>query len=394
MQGDQIYQALNDFVLDKELRFEELEDFLAEPNFFEATGSVNSEYRHSTFLAYLLDPSASHGFRDTFLRRFIQRIVSNLTRDQTPISALELDIADLEDAEVWRERFNIDVLIVSEVGKLAVIIENKVGAANGNPLEMYISRVKDHYPDAKVISLYLTKSGQEAPHEDWIPVGYALVAEVIEEVLKVRRTSLGLGVAMMLEHYVEMVRRYLVEDSKIQKLAQDIYRKHKAALDFIFESRIDARFELFEFLQKLIPQTPSVHLIQSSKSYIRFVAGSWEGFQNFTSQISEPPTERIIFFVFRNNPTSLQLSLIVGPGDAVLREKLFKGALAKPQLFRTSSNKLYPKWTTIWSQAVLTKSDIEKMDIDQLKAKTEKEWSAFSSNKLAPLIEVIDDLLR
>jgi hypothetical protein len=366
MQEDRIYRALNDFLLDKEHRFEELEDLLAEPNFFEATGSVSSEYRHSNFLAYLLDPSASHGFRDVFLRRFVQRVVSALPHDQASISALELDVADLEDAEVWRERFNTDVLIVSEAGKLAIIIENKVDAGNGNPLGTYVSRVRDHYPDAKVVSLYLTKSGQEAPHQDWIPVGYASVAEVIEELLKVRRTSLGYGVTLMLEHYVEMVRRYLVEDSKIQKLAQDIYRKHKSALDFIFESRIDARFELFEFLQKLIPQKPTVRLIQS---------------------------ERIIFFVFRNNPMSLQLSLIIGPGEVALREKLFECALAKPQLFRTSGNKLYPKWTTIWSHGILTKSDIEKMDIDQLKEKAEKEWSAFSSSKLAPLIESIEGVL-
>jgi hypothetical protein len=47
---------------------ERLESLLNQFNIFEAVGMVRQEIRHSHFLAFLLNPSASHRLRDIFLK--------------------------------------------------------------------------------------------------------------------------------------------------------------------------------------------------------------------------------------------------------------------------------------------------------------------------------------
>ena len=52
--------------------FQKLESKVSTFNLFEAMGAVRQELRHSHFIAFLLDPSGSHGLGDVFLRKFLQ----------------------------------------------------------------------------------------------------------------------------------------------------------------------------------------------------------------------------------------------------------------------------------------------------------------------------------
>jgi len=76
-----------------------LEAMIAEFNIFEAIGAVRSELRHSDALAFLLDPSESHGLGDAFLRRFLQKVLA--MAQKAPASPVDVDVWDLDD--VWRE---------------------------------------------------------------------------------------------------------------------------------------------------------------------------------------------------------------------------------------------------------------------------------------------------
>ena len=49
----------------------ELESQLQEFNMFEALGLVQSEIRHSNFIAWIMDPKETHGMGDYFLKRFL-----------------------------------------------------------------------------------------------------------------------------------------------------------------------------------------------------------------------------------------------------------------------------------------------------------------------------------
>ena len=58
-------EALRDFICDNS-DLERLEDIVDDFNVFSALDIVKSEVRHSAFLAWLLNPSASHGLGDYF----------------------------------------------------------------------------------------------------------------------------------------------------------------------------------------------------------------------------------------------------------------------------------------------------------------------------------------
>jgi hypothetical protein len=106
-------ELLEAFLQDDDL--ERLEDLAQEFNVFEVLDVVRQELRHSSFLAWLLDPNGNHGLGDYFLKRFLWRTAA-LARDRgmTTVSPIEVDTLDLADATVRREWRNIDILISSE----------------------------------------------------------------------------------------------------------------------------------------------------------------------------------------------------------------------------------------------------------------------------------------
>ncbi len=78
--------ALEAFVVDNR-ELEELEDLLASFNLFEAIGVVAQEVKHSNFLAFLLDPSGTHGLGEVFLKRFLKRVLTDA--ESPPFSPIE-----------------------------------------------------------------------------------------------------------------------------------------------------------------------------------------------------------------------------------------------------------------------------------------------------------------
>jgi hypothetical protein len=86
---------------------ERLESLLNQFNIFEAVGMVRQEIRHSRFLAFLLNPNASHHLGDIFLKTFLKRLL--LEANNATVSPIEIDVAPLTDTEVRREWKNKEV---------------------------------------------------------------------------------------------------------------------------------------------------------------------------------------------------------------------------------------------------------------------------------------------
>ncbi len=63
---------------------ERIENLLDRFNVFEAIGFIGQEIMHSRFLAFLLDPSQSHGLGDLFLKRFSQKVSESSDKVSLP----------------------------------------------------------------------------------------------------------------------------------------------------------------------------------------------------------------------------------------------------------------------------------------------------------------------
>ncbi|MCH9845280.1 MAG: PD-(D/E)XK nuclease family protein, partial [Alphaproteobacteria bacterium] len=105
-------------------KFDMLELTLKEPNIFRILKSSRYEIRHSNFLAWLLDPKASHGLGDTILKRFVRYVLHKAEPNN-----LMLHQFNFSNVKIRREWKNIDLLIVFD--NAVITIENKIFSGEG-----------------------------------------------------------------------------------------------------------------------------------------------------------------------------------------------------------------------------------------------------------------------
>ncbi|MCD4754053.1 MAG: PD-(D/E)XK nuclease family protein [Anaerolineaceae bacterium] len=286
----QLMQLLQDLLVNNP-ELEEIEGLLDQFNIFESLGIARQEVRHSNFLAYLLNPRQNHGLGDRFVKRLLQEALANTTEPQR-VTPIDLDLWDLDSIDVRREWQSIDVFLLDEDHHLAVIIENKVNSGeHSNQLERYEQIVQQHYPNFDLLCLFLTPDGTLASNENYISIDYSLVCELIEDIIKTRKTTLGRDVLVMMQHYTEMLRRYIVGESEIEKLCQQIYKKHQRALDLIYEYRPDQQAEISEYLGLLINGTAATTIDHPGKTYYSFIPKDWDFELLKKVRVGLPPVE-------------------------------------------------------------------------------------------------------
>lgn len=355
-----------------------LEILLGKFNLFDALNLVRKEIRHSAFLAYLLSPHENHGLGDTFLKVFLQKTLSATNVDG--LTPIDIHVWNLSDAEIQCEWQCIDIFIRDEAHRLAVIIENKIGSTeHDDQLNRYLELVREKHVGWSVIPIYLTVEGETPTNDQYISVGYSQVCDVIESIVELRRSRLDPDVAVLIEHYVEMLRRHFLQESKIAELCRKLYARHKEAFDLIYEHRPDRLQHIRELIESEINKNAELILDHSSKSSIRFIP----------KKIDLPirgkgwtASGRMLLFEIENVEESLAVKLTIGPGEAAVREKLFEFSKQKPF---NGTTKLYKQWTTIYRHKLLSNNDyaLEDSDFDD---KLVEEWKAFLEKDLPSLI--------
>jgi len=364
---------------------ERLELLLAQFNIFEALNAVRVELRHSDFLAYLLNPGQNHGLGDSFVRLFLQKAVVNGTSSQ--IRPLDLEIWDLSQLVVQRERQGIDILLLDEENKLVVAIENKIDTGeHDDQLLRYKNYIQQQYPGWRSIYFYLTPEGSPPSHEEYIPVSYDLVARLVERLVTSRSSTLGPDVRTLLDHYAQMLRRHIVTDNEIAKLCRSIYRKHQHALDLIYEYRIDTQTNIQQILEDLIRSDQDLILEHSSKTYLEFCPTAWE-LPLLKQGLGWTSSGRMLLFEWVNRENRLALSLVLGPGPLETRQRLFEFASSTPPL-KPSFKALGKNFNTIYQKNFLTAHTYEADDLDALEAEITKKWEHFRKHELPQLIEL------
>jgi hypothetical protein len=330
-----ILDGLNRFVSDLEGdgELERLEDALSEFNLFVALGAVNAELRHSSFLAWLLDPNESHGFGDIVVKRLLQRSIINAAGSDT-ITPISVDLMDLSDIEVRREWAEIDILLLSRTNHLVVVIENKIGAAESEgQLGKYKKRVLADFPKERKwnhVLIFLTVEGDQASDESFVTLSHASVVDLLEAMQKTRSESLSPDIGLAIRHYVQMMRRHHMEDSELIGLARRIYAKHRPALDFIFDHRPDAWSETREKLLSLLSKDERLVVDRSTdkRVLIRFRPRSWSVWSSNLSTgtgWAAQGSDQIMLCEIKPDTKreKARVQMVLGPGPKEVREAIF-----------------------------------------------------------------------
>jgi hypothetical protein len=143
---------------------EYIESLLDRFNIFEAIGFIGQEIMHSRFLAFLLDPRQNHGLWDVVLKMMLKRasaisnaasvlkkfeVIGNRNMEQTVVQT-----------EVYTHDGRIDILLLNEVGKWAIVIENKVWTTeHSDQLDRYYRYVRKNHSGWQIFGIYLTPFG-------------------------------------------------------------------------------------------------------------------------------------------------------------------------------------------------------------------------------------------
>lgn len=158
-----------------------------------------------------------------------------------------------------------------------VIVENNVWSAeHSKQLEAYRRLITHTHPVWTILCVYLTPLDNAPTHEEYVPLDYGEVCAVVDEVLQEPGCALTPEVRMTAEHYARMVRRNLLGDPEVVKLAQEIYRKHRRAMDLVYANRPDVRGQLGPVIKDLVEQEPGLELDRTDKGNIRFAVRDWD----------------------------------------------------------------------------------------------------------------------
>lgn len=347
--------------------FVQLESALGQFNLFETLRAERAELRHSDFLAALLNPRGSHGLKTLPVEEFLREALANSENFPGLFKRME-------EIEVHREFANIDILLVHQPARIAVIIENKIDTGeHSGQLGRYYDYIVRNFQGYRIVAFYLTVN-REAPSDSrYIAISYDDVYAAINRVIKKAKPDLGSDVEVVLRHYTQILERHFVADSNLHELCGKIHREHKRAVEMLFETRTGPWERIRGLLQGLIAQGEDLVPEESTLKYIRFIPGDVD--RAVPKQGTELKSKRILWFEFQNHNDSLTLILNLAPGLQELRKKIY-ACMPGKQLDESDI-----RYKIVFQRPFLTRYDYEADD-ENLKTKIENIWAEFVAKDL------------
>ncbi|MTI65597.1 MAG: hypothetical protein FH753_03255 [Firmicutes bacterium] len=383
-----IYEVklLENFIYDNE-ELEKLELLTNDFNIFTALNIINDELKHSNFLAWLLSPRETHNLGDYFLKSLIKTTIYKISKynNYTIPSIFDIDSWSFDDAEVLREWRNIDIVIRSDENNFVCIIENKVlSKEHSTQSRRYKNIIDREFMDYKYkVFTFLTIDGEEASEEEYISLSYEEIVNIIEKITTSNKDKLGQEIIIFLSHYTEMVRRYIMREAEIQNICERIYKTHKKALDLIYEYKPDNQLEISEVLIDIIKNDSDLILDDSNKKYIRFLPSDLDFIEHEGEGWTK--SKRILLFEFRNRPSSLNLYLMIGPGNQDVRERLYNTARKSDFKFTRENKNLSKTWFALHKRRSM-KIDEDNYNIEEIKDRLIKYFNKFKNNEMKNII--------
>lgn len=398
MEDAELETALSDLIGNSD--FIDIHNSRARFNLFEAVGATRAELKHSNFLAFLLSPARTHGLSTAPLQLLLRALLTQIVPERRPIRPLEVAIGDISDALVFREVDNIDLLIDIPSLNLVFLIENKVGttAADGQ-LERYKRIVEKKYPSRQKLFVYLTPEGSDPEHPDYVPFSYTELASVIESLTRGRNQTYVPEVALILNHYVEMLRRNVVSDERLKALAQKIYERYADAIDFIVNCKPEST-SLLPVAQKLVQTNADLEEDHHSTNILRFFPKAWAAIPALANCPADrwTKTGRNVLFEIKSFKSEgeysdrILLSLILGPSEAALRKFLFDSARANKTVFPRVASAIGQYWTTLYSRELLSEAAAEGMAESEKETTIISNWNDFTSRELASISKAMIEI--
>lgn len=145
-----------------------------------------------------------------------------------------------------------------------------------------------------------------------------------------------------------------MEDSELVKLARRVYAKHKAAFDFIFNHRPDSWSDTRESIVAHLSNDKRfvIDPTTSRSVNVRFLPAEWLQFNEMLSQgkgWKGGGSDQFLLWdiVPDTKREKARIQLILGPGDAAIRDRLTR-AFRATGIYKHNPT---PSWTTVLAKS-------------------------------------------
>jgi hypothetical protein len=190
-----------------------------------------------------------------------------------------------------------------------------------------------------------------------------------------------------------MVRRHIVENEQLGTLALRLYERHKEAFEFIFKYRPEPESLLTIVRQRALNAQGLIE-DRSGSNLFRFVPEIWD--QRLKVIKGDPAqwtkTGRGILFeakTYPDKPGRVNISLVLGPGNADTRSRVYKAAAGQPKIFSGLVKGMGAKWVTIFSRDLLTSVQAKDLTFEAQSLNVGLGWSDFQAQSLMALISAV-----
>lgn len=407
---DEDIKLVKDFIFNDNVQnvLSSINDNLMDFNILEITGMGNQEIKHSNILGWLFDDS-EHNLEYHILDNFLKKIIEENRKepDNKPLDELQSYIYLSEkkkEITIYREKGNIDLLIVDEANKVVITIENKVYASerrdgnDGGQLQKYKKSIDKKYNNEyEKYFIFLTIDLEEPSkgNEKWMIANHQMVTDVIEEILETK-IELTMKTTIILESYVDILKRNgIVEDEKLEILCKKIWDnpEYKKALEIINNYKPDIFNEISVYLQeKLKAKSDIIELDVSTRSYIRFKSKSWNCDKQSEGS-GWTKTNNVLLYEFQNKGNKLVLTILIGPTEnQSFREDIFNIVSNNKNIF-TPGNKLSKRFNQIWSKPFISQTEMNNDSLEDLKIIIDEKLKEFFSKDFDDNNEILDGVV-
>lgn len=361
------YKTQKNYLMDFLRNIDVLNELESETGFniFETLSIVRTEIRHSNVLAWFLNPNETHGLNDYFLKEFIKLVYRNNTSLYKDFQLEDIFLWNYENVEVFREKKLIDILIVENINKFVIVIENKIDSKeHGKQLNNYQKFIEEEYSDYKKMYVYLTKTGEEPSDSSlWGTFSYENILEnILDECVKKADSK----VKEFISDYQTILRRYIVGDTRIEEICRKIYNNHKKALDLIYQYKPDLTFEVSTYLLEIVKTFEFLKVKTSVKAIVRFSDDFLDGINSRYKDVSGKwvKEKSVILFEFKIHEKNITLSTVVGPTTDSSRNEIIN-------YYEKQGHDVHAKgekWTTLKSVriALFDPDDLAENIIDNI----------------------------
>ena len=255
------YEKLENFIFDDNVQdiLDKIKNSVMNFNILEITGMGSQEIKHSNILAWMFSNS-EHNLEYKILEDFLKKIVEfNEVSEATTFLKHYIYLPEKDkNITIYREKDNIDLLIVDNANKVVIAIENKVYAnersdgKDGGQLKNYCKIVDENYKNFKnKIFIYLTIDGLSPESEEnqkiWLNATHEMIGEAVEDILE-KQTILPKA-EMILTSYIDLLkRRNIMSDKNLEELCKKIWDKNSKALDILFRYRTTNLDKLYDLI--------------------------------------------------------------------------------------------------------------------------------------------------